>query len=104
MTIDQNKEKYIVFRDVIQKKNPELLKWMPRFVFNYLRRIVHEDDINDLMDHIGHLEGLEFVDALLDQRLDVSVELHGEEHIPREGGVIFASNHPLGGLDGIAFM
>lgn len=97
-------DKYIIIRDVIRKKNPNLLRWMPRFVLRYLERIVHEDDINDVMDHIGHLHGLDFVDALLNQELGVKVVLEGEENIPLEGGVIFASNHPLGGLDGIAFM
>jgi len=97
-------EKYIVIRDVIRKKNPGLLRWMPRFVLRYLERIVHEDDINEVMDHIGHLEGLDFVDALLDQELGVTVHLECAENIPLQGGVIFASNHPLGGLDGIAFM
>lgn len=97
-------DKYIIVRDVIRKKNPNLLRWMPRFVMRYFERIVHEDDINDIMDHIGHLYGLDFVDALLNQELGVKVELEGEENIPLEGGVIFASNHPLGGLDGIAFM
>lgn len=104
MGIQEKADRYIVVRDVIRNKNPNLLRWMPRFVLRYLERIVHEQDINDIMDHIGHLEGLDFVDALLTQELDVHVELEGAEHIPLEGGVIFASNHPLGGLDGIAFM
>src|SRR5690554_4976529 len=97
-------EKYIVIREVIHKKNPRLLRWMPGFILRYLERIVHEKDINEVMDHIGHLQGLDFVDALLTQELGVEVTLEGEEHIPLEGGIIFASNHPLGGLDGIAFM
>ncbi|GGH05432.1 glycerol acyltransferase [Parapedobacter pyrenivorans] len=102
-TVLENKDKYIVIREVIRKKNPQLLRWMPRFVLRYIERVVHEDDINQVMDHIGHLHGLAFVDALIDE-LGVIVELKGEENIPREGGVIFASNHPLGGLDGVAFM
>lgn len=104
MGIQDKADKYIVVRDVIRNKNPNLLRWMPRFVLRYLERIVHEKDINDVMDHIGHLEGLDFVDALLTQELGVRVVLEGAENIPVEGGVIFASNHPLGGLDGIAFM
>src|SRR5690606_36082497 len=34
----------------------------------------------------------------------VEVALDGQEHIPLDESVIFAANHPLGGLDGIAFM
>jgi putative hemolysin len=32
------------------------------------------------------------------------VKVKGEENIPKDGGIIMAANHPLGGLDGIAFM
>ncbi len=101
--MQEDKKKYIVIREVIRKKNPGLLKWIPRFVLRYIERVVHEDDINRIMAKNGHLQGLDFVDALIGD-LGVRVELRGEEHIPLTGGVIFASNHPLGGLDGIAFM
>jgi putative hemolysin len=97
-------EKYIVIREVIRKKNPALLKWLPGPLLRYVERIVHEDDINEVMANIGHLEGLDFVDALITQELNVKVILKGEENIPSTGGAVFASNHPLGGLDGIAFM
>src|SRR5690554_4271743 len=96
-------KKYIVIRDVIRKKNPGLLKWMPGIVMRYIERLLHEDDINAIMAQIGHLHGLDFVDALIDE-LGVEVTLAGQANIPAEGGVIFASNHPLGGLDGVAFM
>ncbi|SKB45378.1 Putative hemolysin [Parapedobacter luteus] len=99
----EDKDKYIVIREVIRKKNPALLRWMPRFVLRYIERVVHEEDINHIMAKIGHLHGLAFVDALIAE-LGVVVELTGETYIPKTGGVIFASNHPLGGLDGIAFM
>lgn len=99
----EDSEKYIIIREVIKRKNPALLRWMPRFVLRYIERVVHEEDINQIMAKIGHLHGLAFVDALIAE-LGVAVELQGAENIPREGGVIFASNHPLGGLDGVAFM
>lgn len=99
----QENAKYIVIRDVIHKKNPALLRWLPGFVLRYIERVLHEDDINAIMAKIGHLHGLDFVDALIGE-LGVEVTLYGQEHIPAEGGVIFASNHPLGGLDGVAFM
>lgn len=95
--------KYINIKDVIRKKNPGLLKWMPGFVIRYVERLLHADKINTIMASFGHLHGLDFVNALIDH-LDLEVVLEGAEHIPAEGGVIFASNHPLGGLDGIAFM
>jgi len=68
-----------------------------------LERTIHEDDINDIMTRFSDLKGLDFVDALI-KDLGVNVELKGAANIPIDESVIFASNHPLGGLDGIAFM
>lgn len=104
MKVQENDNRYIVIRDVIRKKSPRLLQWMPRFVLRYLERILHENDLNEIMNNAGHLHGLDFVDAILTKELNVGVKLEGAENIPLDGGVIFASNHPLGGLDGIAFM
>lgn len=97
-------KKFIVIREAIREKNPKLLKWLPNFVLNYIEKIAHEDDLNSVMKNIGHLEGLDFIDALLNQELDLDVEVRGTENIPKSGGVVFASNHPLGGLDGIALL
>lgn len=97
-------EKFIVIREVIAKKSPALLKWMPKFVLRYVQKVLHEDEINGVMSRIGHLEGLEFVDALIHDELNVSVNVVGAENIPLSGGAVFASNHPFGGLDGLVFM
>ncbi|MVZ64327.1 glycerol acyltransferase [Sphingobacterium sp. DK4209] len=97
------KEKFIKVREVIHKKSPTLAKWIPKPLISYLERIIHEDDINYIMTTYHDDIGLDFVDSLL-KELDVKVHLEGIENIPLEDSVIFASNHPLGGLDGIAFM
>lgn len=76
---------------------------MPGFVVSYVKRIVHEKDINQVMAKIGHLQGMDFVNGLIEE-FGVEVSLTGAENIPMDRPVIFASNHPLGGMDGIAFM
>jgi putative hemolysin len=96
-------EKYIDVRKIIREKNKTLSKWLPGFVLDYIKRIVHEKDINEIMSKVGHLHGLDFVRAGLDE-LNTTIKTEGLENIPKEGGCILASNHPLGGLDGIAFM
>lgn len=95
--------KFIDIREVIRKKNPRLLSVLPRFIIAYLRRILHEDDMNNFMNVHGHLEGLDFANTVL-AHFGVKTELHGIEHMRRNGGVIYAANHPLGGLDGLAMM
>ncbi len=96
-------EKFIKIREVIHKKSPKLAKWIPKPLISYLERVIHEDEINYIMTRYYDDLGLDFVDSLL-KELDVEVHLEGVENIPLEDSVIFASNHPLGGLDGVAFM
>lgn len=76
---------------------------MPGILLRYIKRIAHEDEVNAIMAKNAELVGLEFVDALI-KDFGVKVELIGKENIPHDQSVIFAANHPLGGLDGIAFM
>lgn len=99
----EDKKKFIQVREVIRKKSPSLAQWIPSPLVRYLERTIHEDDINDIMYRFRDLKGLDFVNALI-QDLGVEVVLEGMENIPESDSVIFASNHPLGGLDGIAFM
>ena len=94
---------FINVQKIIASKSPFLAKWMPRPLLNYFRRILREDDINKAMGHFGHLEGLEFIDAAF-QFLNCTVHIEGAEKIPEDESIIIASNHPMGGLDGMAFM
>lgn len=96
-------DKFIQVKEVIHKKSPRLAKWIPKPLISYLKRTIHEDEINYIMTTYKDLYGLDFVDALINE-LGVEVVLEGEDNIPIDESVIFASNHPLGGLDGIAFM
>lgn len=95
--------KFIQVRNVIHTKSPKLAKWIPGFLIRYLERIIHEDEINYIMTKFRELYGLDFVDALISE-LGIEVVLKGADRIPYADNVIFASNHPLGGLDGIAIM
>ncbi|MCR9154778.1 MAG: 1-acyl-sn-glycerol-3-phosphate acyltransferase [Bacteroidetes bacterium] len=96
-------EKFIEVDKVIAEKNPALAKWLPNFVLNYIKRIIHQSELNAIMREHGQKEGLPFVRAGLES-LQTKVETRGLENVPKAGGIILASNHPLGGLDGIAFM
>lgn len=99
----KEESKFIDIEKILKDKNANLHRWLPGFALKYIQRIVHENEVNKIMAKIGHLQGLEFVNALIEE-FGVEVTLEGEENIPMSGSVIFASNHPLGGLDGVAFM
>ncbi len=96
-------EKIVDIERAINSKNPKLLKWIPSFLISYVKRVTHESWLNEVYNSVSHLEGIAFVNALMG-KLELKVELVGEEHLPKTGGVIIAANHPFGGMDGIAMM
>ncbi|MDR1170689.1 MAG: glycerol acyltransferase [Prevotellaceae bacterium] len=83
-------------------KNPKLYKMLPKFVLNYLKRIVHQDEVNEILTTYGYeYSGLSFNRKVL-EHLNVTYTVDNRENLPpKDGRYIFASNHPLGGLDGI---
>lgn len=88
---------------VLKAKNPALARLIPRFVVSYLKKIIHQDEINLFLSTYGHLENKELVAAGL-KFLDTTYKVYGAENIPSSGRYIFVSNHPLGGLDGLVFI
>ena len=92
----------IEIEKVITSKNPKLLKKIPNFLIRYLKRIVHQNEINDFLKTHQDKIGLDFVAAAIEY-FEVSYTVNGLENIGK-GKYIFAANHPLGGLDGLVLM
>jgi 1-acyl-sn-glycerol-3-phosphate acyltransferase len=88
---------------ILFSKNPSLARAVPGFVMSYLKKIVHQDEINAFLDRFGHLRDLEFIEAGLNF-YGIKYNVSGAENIPAAGRYIFVSNHPLGGLDGLVFI
>jgi putative hemolysin len=96
-------EKFIQLDKVIASKNPMLLKILPGFVIRYLKKVTHEDNINDLIYRNREKYGLDFIQEALDE-FGTNIIVLNEDKIPKKGRYVIAANHPLGGLDGIALM
>ncbi len=94
---------FIDVEGLIAKKSPKLLKMLPKWLIRYLKRIVHQDDLNGMIRRLGHLQDIEFVNACLAD-MGISYTAQGLENLPANGRFIFASNHPLGGLDGLILL
>jgi len=86
---------------VLKDKNPAVLKWMPGFVLGYIKRVLHQDEVNRVLKKNENKFGYDFCVAILNE-YNIKVEVEGEENIPKEGGVVFAGNHPFGGLEAMA--
>ncbi|MEY1638268.1 1-acyl-sn-glycerol-3-phosphate acyltransferase [Tenuifilum osseticum] len=85
---------------VIASKSPRLQRALPRFIVRYLKRIIHQDEINEVLQKHGHKQGVDFIEEAL-KVMQVTYSVKGIENLKPDGRYLFASNHPLGGLDGM---
>lgn len=93
--------KPINIRDLFMDKSPKLARWIPGFVYRLLSRMLRIDFINDpiLYNH-GYKKDVDFARASIDA-FNVTLDVKGRDHLPKDGRFIFVSNHPLGGFDGM---
>jgi len=89
--------------DIIRGKSEKLYRLLPRFIINYLKRIVHQDEVNAILRHYHGQNGISFANGLMEE-FNVKFEVYNEEKIPKQNNLIIASNHPLGGFDGLALI
>lgn len=88
---------------VIRSRSGKKGKLIPRFLTRILEKIIHQDELNDVLEKTYPAEGTAFCEAVYRYfGIDLSVE--GLERIPAGRRLLFASNHPLGGLDGIGII
>lgn len=88
---------------ILKKRLPTKVKrFVPRFVISWLAKLIRQDEMNEILRVTFPSRGSKFAAGVL-QHLDISLEVVGLENIP-DKRLIFASNHPLGGLDGIALI
>jgi 1-acyl-sn-glycerol-3-phosphate acyltransferase len=102
-TPNPSENQKIDVKNVIYTKNPTLAKAVPGFVINFLKRIVHQDELNEFLGKWGHLKDSELIEAGL-KHFEIKFKVFNSENIPESGRYIFVSNHPLGGLDGLVFI
>ncbi|MFV0467779.1 MAG: 1-acyl-sn-glycerol-3-phosphate acyltransferase [Dysgonomonas sp.] len=98
--MDQDQSIYIDLDKIFKTKAPSIYKKTPRFLISYLKRKVHLDEINNIIRYADGAEGVDFMKKTVEY-FGIKLNIQGLDKIPQDGHYIFASNHPLGGLDGI---
>ena len=94
---------YLDVEKVLEDKSPVLKKVLPGFLISLFKRLIHQDKLNWFLEQYGHLVGIEFIDAVLND-MNTTINVIGKDNIENNKRSIIASNHPLGGLDGMALM
>ncbi len=95
--------KPINIKEVFTAKNPALARVMPGFVYRLIHSLLELDFINNLIVRHGHHLGIEFINKVVEE-FNVTIKYHGLDNVPETGRFIVASNHPLGGFDGMLLL
>ena len=95
--------KKIDIDEVFKGKNPGLYRLLPGSIFSYLKRIIHQDQVNSFLERHANDFGFDFIHAIVNE-FRIKTKVIGRENIPAFGPKIFVSNHPLGALDAVALL
>ncbi len=85
---------------VLAEKVPSLARHLPGFALRWLRRTIHEEDINYILRTFWELPPREFIHACF-RTWGVTYSSEGLERLDPAGRYLFVSNHPFGGMDGM---
>lgn len=102
---EQTKPIQIDLRQIVRQRLGRYSRLVPGFVVRWLERTVCQDRLNELLRNNYPSEGADFCKGVL-RDLDVSLEIVDEQNLPSADNrrVVIVSNHPLGGLDGMALI
>ena len=91
-------ENYLV--DIEKILGPKLRKKLPRFAINFLKRRLHQDQVNEAIMGANPYHGVGFFDEAL-KYLNITYRTRGEEKLDKDKKYIFVCNHPLGGPEAL---
>lgn len=87
---------------VLRERLPKHYRYIPRFAVRWLERTICQDQLNAILLKMAGKNSVDAATAALNE-MDITVRATGLEQLP-EGRYMFVSNHPLGGLDGLALI
>ncbi len=87
---------------VLRERLPKHYKFIPRFAVRWLERTICQDQLNAILQKMAGKNSVDAATAALDE-MHITVKSTGLEQLP-QGRYMFVSNHPLGGLDGLALI
>jgi hypothetical protein len=77
-SVEAIQQKRIVDLDeVIRQKSDRVYNMMPRFILNWLKKIIHQDQLNYILTKYEHQEGIEFIESVLNE-FGLRVETDGQ--------------------------
>ncbi len=97
-------EKVVDVKKAIRSSKSMFYRMMPNFAINRIKKIIHEDQLNQIHNKYAHLWGIDYVKALLFEEFKVKIDIIGEENVDKNEKYVYIANHPLGGIDALGFL
>ena len=95
-----SKDRTDYLMNVDEVLGPKLLKKLPRFAVRFLKKRIHQDEMNDCIMNAEPFCGPGFFDEAL-KYVDIRYKVRGTENLDLNKKYIFACNHPLGGPEAL---
>ncbi len=97
-----NKDLKVDLNAIIASKSERLAKYAPKFILSWLKKVIHQDELNEILRYSNGSVDVEFADKTLAWlNVKSNVKFTNRESLDPQKKYIFVSNHPLGGLDGL---
>ncbi|MDR1683225.1 MAG: glycerol acyltransferase [Candidatus Symbiothrix sp.] len=99
--MDEEKAFRVDLDEILRTKAPKIYRKIPRFLIRLLEWIIDQKQLNHFFALSAGLTGVDFMENSI-RNFGLTIHLKGTEKLPEaDRPCIFASNHPLGGLDGV---
>lgn len=95
--------KFLDVDKVLKTRSPKAYKLIPKFIIKGLKNLIKQDDMNGVVERNSDKHGQDFLKACINE-FKINIKYSGLENLPKDKKYVFASNHPLGGLDGISIL
>lgn len=101
----KQQEGLVTAKEVAKVINVDKYGFIGTFIGWLLMKLLKISTINKFYKKHKHLEGIDFLDSILDE-FKIKFEIPEEDlkRLPKDGAYITVSNHPLGGIDGILLL
>ncbi len=101
--VTENKAIKIDVEAIIKSKNPRLAEALPGFLIRYIKKILHQDEINKFLEENKNLYGIDFTRAVI-KLFNIKQNVIGIDNIAKDKKYLFISNHPQGGIDSMCLI
>ena len=87
---------------MLRDRLPRHYRYIPRSIVRWLERVICQDRLNIILQKMAGKNSVDAATVALDE-MGIKVDAVGLDKL-EDGRFMFVSNHPLGGLDGLALI